>query len=189
MNVQPDTNASESNSRLWEKVINGDRASFALLYKNLFQDLYRYGMTVHPNREVIGDAIHELFLDLWKYRRSLADIKQLKYYFLRSLRSKIYKLLKEVKRNQVSEEEYANADIRYILSPEDQLINTNEKSDSQKRVTTLINDLPTLQREAIMLIFFEGKSYEEASLILSKSIQSVYTLVSRGLGKLRKRSR
>jgi len=144
-------------------------------------------MTIHPHKELIGDAIQELFIDLWSYRNNLSRINQLKYYLLSSLRSKIFCLLSKDNKKVITEKEYLNTSIQYLDSTEDRFILDDQKKFKKDQLVLLINDLPLQQREAVMLIFFEGRSYEETSSLMSKSIQNVYTLVSRGIATLRKR--
>ncbi len=172
-------------SKLWEQVRKGDKTAYGCLYHKYVADLYRYGMTVHPDKELVGDAIQEVFIDLWSYRCNLSKINKLKFYLLSSLRSKIYKLLTKDNKKLLSEKEYLTHKIQFLDSAEDLLILADSKKQKKEKLALLINDLPLPQREAIMLIFFEGRSYEEASSLMSKSIQSIYTLVSRGISTLR----
>ncbi len=173
--------------KLWDQVRNDNKEAFECLYKKYFPELFRYGMTIHPQKELIGDAIQELFIDLWSYRNNLSKINRLKFYLLSALRSKIFTLLSKDNKKVTTESEYLNQTIQFLDSTEDKLIIADQKKRKKDQLTLLINDLPLQQREAIMLIFFEGRSYEETSSMMSKSIQNIYTLVSRGISTLRKR--
>ncbi len=176
-----------SDQKLWDQVRNDSKEAFECLYRKYFPELFRYGMTIHPNKELIGDAIQELFIDLWSYRGNLSKINRLKFYLLSSLRSKIFNLISKDNKKVTLESEYLNQTIQFLDSTEDKLILADDKKKKKKQLSLLINNLPALQREAIMLIFFEGRSYEETSSLMSKSIHNIYTLVSRGITSLRKR--
>ncbi|CAM9953509.1 unnamed protein product, partial [Chrysoparadoxa australica] len=178
-------NAHQSDQKLWDEVRNDSTEAFGEIYRRYLSELYRYGMTIHPDKELIGDAIQELFIDLWAYRNNLSKINQLKHYLLTSLRSKVYKLIKKNTRKIDVEAEYKKGAIQFLRSAEDILIEADNQKTKKNQLVLLINELPELQRESIMLIFFEGKSYEETSRIMAKSIQNVYTLVSRGVSSLR----
>lgn len=176
-----------NDQKLWDQVRSDNKEAFECLYNKYFPELFRYGMTIHSNKELIGDAIQELFIDLWSYRNNLSRINRLKFYLLSSLRSKIFTILSKDNKKLTIEKEYLNETIQFLDSTEDKLIYVDQKKRKRNQLTLLINDLPLQQREAIMLIFFEGRSYEETSTMMSKSIQNVYTLVSRGVSTLRKR--
>ena len=176
-----------NDQKLWDQVRSDNKEAFECLYNKYFPELFRYGMTIHSNKELIGDAIQELFIDLWSYRNNLSRINRLKFYLLSSLRSKIFTILSKDNKKLTIEKEYLNETIQFLDSTEDKLIYADQKKRKRNQLTLLINDLPLQQREAIMLIFFEGRSYEETSTMMSKSIQNVYTLVSRGVSTLRKR--
>lgn len=176
-----------NDQKLWDQVRSDNKEAFECLYNKYFPELFRYGMTIHSNKELIGDAIQELFIDLWSYRNNLSRINRLKFYLLSSLRSKVFTILSKDNKKLTIEKEYLNETIQFLDSTEDKLIHADQKKRKRNQLTLLINDLPLQQREAIMLIFFEGRSYEETSTMMSKSIQNVYTLVSRGVSTLRKR--
>ncbi len=185
--IQSTSMKKPGDQKLWDQVRNDSKEAFECLYNKYFPELFRYGMTIHPHKELIGDAIQELFIDLWSYRYNLSKIHQLKFYLLSSLRSKIFTLISKDNKKLSTEMEYLNQTIQYLDSTEDKLIRDDQKKLKRNQLALLINDLPLQQREAIMLIFFEGRSYEETSSLMSKSIQNVYTLVSRGIATLRKR--
>jgi len=52
-------------------------------------------------------------------------------------------------------------------------------------VQQALASLPTSQREALYLRYFENKSYEEIAEILAVNQQVAYNYVSRGLKRLR----
>lgn len=185
---QPDSQIKRSDDQeLWEKVRKGDKKAYGCIYQKYFPELYRYGMTIQPDQNMVGDAIQELFTDLWTQRCSLSEVRKLRLYLIVSLRSRIYKFTSKNARKNLTEKEYSKDSIQFLDSTEENWISIDDAKIKKEQLVLLINDLPTLQREAIMLIFFEERSYEEASSLMSKSIQNVYTLVSRGISSLRKK--
>ncbi|MEQ8880073.1 MAG: sigma-70 family RNA polymerase sigma factor [Cyclobacteriaceae bacterium] len=185
--IQSTSTKNPGDQKLWDQVRSDSKEAFGCLYNKYFPELFRYGMTIYPHKDLIGDAIQELFLDLWSYRYNLSKIKSFKFYLLSSLRSKIFTLLSKDNKKVSIESEYLHQTIQFLDSNEDKIIKADKEKQSNQQLALLINDLPVLQREAIMLIFFEGRSYEETSNLMSKSIQNVYTLVSRGISTLRRK--
>ena len=174
---------------LWEDFRNGDRKAFEKIYRIYFKDLFKYGVCILPDEQFVRDAIQELFIDLWKYKDRLSKSDQIKYYLLKSLRSKLYKILGQNKRRNLRAGLYSKEEIRTIPSHEDLIVESDQNNESGRQVKVFINELPERQREAIMLIFFNQKTYEETALIMSMSVQSVYTLIWRAFATLRKKMR
>lgn len=172
---------------VWSEFKFGDRTAFESIYRHYFKDLFRYGMSIHPDDALIKDAIQELFVDLWRYRDTLSKPSQLKFYLLKSLRSKIYKHIDQKKKSEVNALLFQKEKLQYLPSQEEQIIASDERGIRTKKMTFLINELPERQREAIMLIFFEGKTYEETATIMSMTVQSVYTLIWKAVSSLRKK--
>ena len=167
-----------SDKELWERFLEGDIQVLEIIFNNHFKKLFRYGMTLFPDEAIVKDCIQVLFIELWSKKDQLSSIEQLQPYLYKSLRNRIYNQYKSKKRY---DELIKDLKVERLIG-----INSEETNDvDTSNLQTLVNDLPMRQREAIMLIFFEGHTYESASDILSINIQSLYTLVSRAVGSLR----
>ncbi|MDD5686638.1 MAG: RNA polymerase sigma factor [Elusimicrobia bacterium] len=62
-----------------------------------------------------------------------------------------------------------------------------EEEETTKKVRIALSQLPSLQKSAVILSFYENKSYQEISEILQKSIPSVESLIFRAKSNLRKK--
>lgn len=74
-------NASDNHDAdraLWRAFRNGDRDAFTALYEHHVYALVSYGEKIVPHREVVEDAIHDLFVDLWRRRRTLSDTSKVR---------------------------------------------------------------------------------------------------------------
>ena len=80
---------SPDDEQLWRDFKGGCQASFALIYKDHFFNLYRYRIGRGYSRDIVKDCIQDLFVELWKYRESLKDTDSIAYYLLKSLRYKL----------------------------------------------------------------------------------------------------
>lgn len=180
-----DHETSITDESLWKSFRQGDRDAYQKLYSRHLSDLYNYGNKILPNRSVVTDQIQELFIDLWKYKESVAEVQNIKSYLFRALRNRI---VKEVSRNRyiVSdvEQEYANTQI--VLPFENRIIELQTQSHKSKRLQTAFHALSKRQREVINLLFYEEFSYEEVANIMSINLRSVYTLAWKALSILRR---
>jgi RNA polymerase sigma-70 factor (ECF subfamily) len=77
----------------------------------------------------------------------------------------------------------ADADASTVESAAD----TAEKNDEAARVRYVLNNLPSEQREAIELAFFEHLSHHEIAARLGQPLGTVKARIRRGLLKLRER--
>ncbi|MDF9796367.1 RNA polymerase sigma factor (sigma-70 family) [Catalinimonas alkaloidigena] len=180
-----DENPLSTDKRLWEEFRLGDRASYQKLYSLYLTDLYNYGYKIIPNRAVVTDQIQDLFIDLWKYKEGLSEVKSIKSYLYRSLRNRI---IKEVSQNKYifsdMEATYANSQV--VLPFENKIIESQTQSETIKKLDKAFIALSKRQREVINLLFYEKLSYEEVADIMSINLRSVYTLAWKALSVLRK---
>jgi RNA polymerase sigma-70 factor (ECF subfamily) len=170
---------------LWQGVRQGDRASFESIYKEFFKPLYSYGRKICSNPVTLDDAIHDLFLDVWKYREKLATTTSVKFYLFRALRRRIVK--NENRDLGSSIFDFHDEDIfqRKTHSHEEYIISNERQSERVSILKKHLNNLSQRQYEALALRFYEDFSYEEIASLLDVNEQSARNLVQRGLEQLR----
>jgi RNA polymerase sigma-70 factor (ECF subfamily) len=132
------------------------------------------------------DCIHDLFLNLYKYRKNLADTKNVKYYLLRSLKNEILKKSKSnIAANSLLFNENSQ-DKDFYTSIEDDLIAEEMAHDRAFQLNTALNSLSKKQRQVLFLRFNEEKNYTEIADILGISIATSRTIIYRAVKSLRK---
>ena len=62
------------------------------LYDIYVDELFAYGMQFSSDKSQVMDAIHDLFLNLYKYRKTIAVTDNVTYYLFRSLKNNILKI-------------------------------------------------------------------------------------------------
>src|SRR5690606_8407571 len=136
------------------------------------------------DRDLIKDCIQELFIDLWKYRKSLRDTADVKIYLCKSLSNRIFRQLKLEKRRL----EQDNHEICRSLYPSEGLLTElpAQSEEEGHRLQQSIAELSERQREIIQYVLFEQLSSSEVSKKMGIGVQSVYTLTWKAIGKLRK---
>lgn len=169
---------------LWNKLKAGDMASLGGLYDLFADDLYAYGTRFTSDKFRIMDVIHDLFLDLYKYRKNLASTDNVKYYLLRSLRNKL------VKNNQSKvislEEDYKLSEIKNSSSSyEEEIIQKEHVQEQNGRLTHAMSKLSDIQKEGLFLRYNQESSYEEISNIMGVSIETSRTTIYRAIRSLR----
>lgn len=169
---------------LWNDVKAGDREAFALLYDRYVNFLFGYGKTLCPSDFLVEDSIHDVFVDLWKYRKNLSIDRSMKSYMFMCMRRKILSKIKEGKNFLNEDSAYLTLD--YVESYQDTLIARQASTERKTRLDSMVSVLPKRQREAVYLKFYKNLSGKEISEVMNISVEVVYNLVSKALSRLRK---
>jgi RNA polymerase sigma factor (sigma-70 family) len=171
----------------WTKLRKGEKSGLENLYVLFSDELFRYGMAVIADRELVKDCIQELFIDLWKYRKSLSPTNNVRLYLCRSLTNRVIKLSKkEIKRAGRGLDMSKDLDLESPLAEFD-LAGFEEGEASFSRLQAAMDALPQKQRQVIQHVYFEQLSGDKVSQIMGINLQSVYNLTSKAIAGLRKR--
>ena len=175
----------DSDKNLWASFVNcSDDDALKALYQRFSDVLYAFGLRFTQDKELVKDTIHDLFLDLYKYRDSLAKDVNVKSYLFTSLKRKIYVVLKK---NAAQENHIFEIPFSLSYSVEDQMINNEEQSELLSKLDKQLELLPSRQKEALYLRFNSELEYEEIAVIMNVSLETCRTLVYRGVKQLRER--
>ena len=77
-----------SDTFLWNDFIKGNDNAFRLIYNNHVQSLFKYGCKFTRDEALVKDCIHDVFIDLSKYRSGLGPTNNIKLYLFKSLKRK-----------------------------------------------------------------------------------------------------
>lgn len=178
--------SNETDTQLWEKFKSGDINSYELIYRNNIKDLFNYGMSVTPVESLVKDCIQELFLEIWKSKKTLSSTNNIKYYLLKSLRWKINHTKSREARTK-SMDFQTNIFVKQISFPfEDEIIRKQQIITNRNKIEQALTKLTARQKEVITLIFYEGLTCEEVAHIMSISVSSIYTLSWKAISQLKK---
>ena len=85
---------------LWVKLKDGNIEALGKLYDLYIDEMFSYGMQFCADKTKVMDHIHDVFLNLYKYRKNLANTDQVKYYLFRSLKNQIISSAKRARSTQ-----------------------------------------------------------------------------------------
>jgi DNA-directed RNA polymerase specialized sigma24 family protein len=60
-------------NNLWDDIRNGNAEAFDQFYDQYVDILFSFGLSITNDAEHIKDSIHDLFFELYKYRRNFSD--------------------------------------------------------------------------------------------------------------------
>ncbi|CAL1517262.1 sigma-70 family RNA polymerase sigma factor [Chitinophaga sp. MM2321] len=171
----------------WTKFKQGDKKAFEFIFKKYNPVLYHIGIKFFYAPDVVEDCIQELFLKLWKDRETLPEVNTVKYYLITSLRRLLLRKL-VVLRRQLDKDRIMTAELndQYTSSHENHMIVTQLLKEKTDKLTLAIEQLPPRQKQAIYLKFYEEKTYEEITSIMSINYQTARKFIYKAIRSLRK---
>jgi len=169
--------------RLRDNFVEGDDSAYSTLYELYAKDLYAFGLSLHAKTELIEDAIHDIFVEIYTHRQNLKKVDNLKYYFLAAFRNRLFFLLKKDSHTfEITE----NDTMRLVEKDfQEMWIEDEEEYEKQILVKHLLSELNKNQREAIYHRFVDGLTYEEIATLMNINYQSAKNLIYRSIKKLR----
>jgi len=166
---------------------DGKREVLSAIYDKYYQNLYFYLLKFSSQEDIVQNAIHDMFIDLWNSRKSLGEIHSLKAYLLISSRRKLFKLTKSSRQDSLisfPNEEGSN-DLLFQYAHEDFLIKQEVDYARKIEILAAINQLPPKQKESVYLRYYENLTIEEISEIQGIRYQSVLNNLQRAFDKMR----
>ena len=169
----------------WRRLRNGDILALASIFDEYKDDLFSYGNHVFQKRELVENAIQDLFVELASKWSRLPEVNCLKAYLFRALRYKIQRQLLES--NTKNERLCRNVfdDDLIQSSPEDQLVNSETKRLNDQKMRYTILQLAPREREIIHLRFYQDLSFEKIADIMNLNYQTSRNLLARAIKKIR----
>lgn len=173
------------NNRLWLDFIAGNRNAFKYLYDAHADMLFDYGCLYTRDADLVKDCVHDLFVDLYRYRSGLNPNVKVRAYLLASLRRKLV----AVKRKQPTYAAIESLDEQitpdHAPDIESQIISVEKDQAVLNLLRTALAKLPARQREALYLKFTMELPYVEIADLMDISEATCRTLVYRAIKKLR----
>ena len=175
-----------------ERIGRGDQSAFSALYDRLSRPLYSLALRMLGDAGDAQDALQDVFLQIWS-RAATYNPEQSTVFSWTVLltRSRVIDRLRARKRrlrvvDSATDDEDANvADASTMETAAD----TAYKNDEAARVRSVLNNLPSEQREAIELAFFGHLTHHEIAARLGEPLGTIKARIRRGLMKLRERLR
>jgi RNA polymerase sigma-70 factor (ECF subfamily) len=168
-----------------------DQDAFSALYDRLSGPLYSLAMKMLGDPVEAQDALQDVFIQIWTRAGSYdAQLSSVFSWAVLLTRSRVIDRLRargrrlRIVAGSTEDEEHGGAtDASTVESAAD----TAEKSDEAARVRYVLTNLPSEQREAIEMAFFEHLTHHEIAARLGQPLGTIKARIRRGLLKLRER--
>ena len=169
--------------QLRDEFVAGDDKAYSAIYNLIAKDLYAYGLSLRANTELIEDAIHDIFVEIYTHRQNLEKVDNLKFYFIAAFRNRLFYLIKkDSKTTEITDSDFHGLNERDF---QEEWIERETETEKQLLVKRLFAELNPHQKEAIYHRYVEGLSCEEIATLMNINYQSAKNLLHRALKKLK----
>jgi RNA polymerase sigma factor (sigma-70 family) len=169
--------------RLRDEFLAGDESAFSTIYKLYAKDLYAFGLSLHVKTELVEDALHDVFIEIYTHRQNLEKVNNLKFYFLAAFRNRLFFLLKKESNSfEITENDLHDIEEKNF---QELWIEKEEETEKQQLVKKLFSELTKNQQEVLYHRFVEGYSCAEIAKLMNINYQSVKNLIHRSINKLK----
>ncbi len=177
--------STHDHNDLFTRFKEGDDDAYSFFYQLYINDLYAYGISLGGEKEVVKDAIQDIFLKVYFGKKDFASIDHLKYFLLKSLKNGLYNIYKSKAVSTatgIMEEMPAFSITTTVL---DRIIDEEDRSIIKQQVDDLLSKLTARQKEAIYLRYMQELEYEEIACMMDMTPHAARKLISRSLKRLR----
>ena len=170
----------------WDDFLAGDNHAIETFYKNNVQALFKYGLTLTPDEDLIQDCIHDVFLFLLENRKKLAPPQNIRFYLMAALKNAI--LMAYRKQHTLDKYRESLPEAHWIESETvvEQIIENEEEAGRRSLIDKAFALLTPRQREIMYQRYVTGLSLEEISKNENIEYQSVVNIIQRAVTKIRK---
>lgn len=172
------------NRILWEKFLSGDDKAYVYIYEKYVQSLFAFGLQYISDREVLKDCIQDVFIKIYKNRKSLNSTDNIKLYLFIALKNHLLNTLKKDKNMHVWIDS-VHPDSFFDPDSEDIYIEREEKEMQSREIDRMMEVLSPKQQKVMHYRYIECLSISEIQELMGVNYQSVVNLLQRSMIKLR----
>ncbi len=174
-----------TDTALWNSFKMGNQHVFQCIYEKNISILTNYGLRICADKEVVKDAIHDMFVDLWRNRMHLGHTEAIRFYLLKALRRNLLKKLTDNRKKACEDITTFGDHLLFEFSHELKITQSELQQEQVNRLYSELEKLSSRQKEVLFLRFFGGFTSSEIAEILGVNPQSAYNLIHRSLAVLR----
>jgi RNA polymerase sigma-70 factor, ECF subfamily len=175
--------------QLFRRIVDNDTKAFEILFKDYYNFLCSFSYGLLKEKHMAEEIVEEFFVDLWNNRQKININSSVRSYFISAIHHRCLNYLQREKQKFASVQDISNLIDHEGLAGE-QLITTQIPTlltnELENVLAKAIDKLPYQCREIFLLSRKRELSYEEISIELNISVNTVKTQIKIALSKLRK---
>ena len=154
-------------------MVSSDQSEFSFVdrLEELMPEMRAFARSLCRDATLADDLVQEACLKAWSSADSFDQTQPMRPWIFRILRNEYYMQMRRSWRSVHVDSGFLEAALVEDAS--------QEVSQDFDRLQVIINDLPTAQRDAVLLVVAAGMTYEEAGEVCNCSAGTVKSRVSR----------
>lgn len=168
-------------ARVGERIANDDQLAYRQLFIQFYNKLSRFVMGFTKNKELTDEIVSDVFINIWRRRKNIEEIKNLKLYLYVSAKNITFNYLKKLHRENL-------ADLDAVeIEPEDPFADPGAAMITREmnlKLKAAINDLPPRCKLIFTLVKEDGLTYKQTAQLLGLSESTVENQLSIALKKI-----
>ena len=168
-------------TQLGEKIANDDQLAYRQLFIQFYSKLSRFVMGFTKNKELTDEIVSDVFINIWRRRKNLGEIKNLKLYLYVSAKNTTFNYLKKLHRENLTDLDLVEIELEDPFADPGAAMITREMN---LKLKSAINDLPPRCKLVFTLVKEDGLSYKQTAQLLNISESTVENQISIALKKI-----
>ena len=172
---------SEDFSHLSEKIANDDQLAYRQLFMLFYNKLSRFVMGFTKSKELTEEIVSDVFINVWRRRKNIQEIINLKLYLYVSAKNITFNYLKKLHRENLADIDSVEIESEDPFADPGAAMITGEMN---LKLKAAINELPPRCKLIFTLIKEDGLTYKQTATLLSISESTVENQLSIALKKI-----
>ena len=171
----------EDPAQLGERIANDDQLAYRQLFIQFYNKLSRFVIGFTKNRELTDEIVSDVFINIWRRRKNIQEIKNLKLYLYVSAKNITFNYLKKLHRENLTDLDAVEIELEDPFADPGAAMITREMN---LKLKTAINALPPRCKLIYTLIKEDGLTYKQTAQLLGISESTVDNQISIALKKI-----
>lgn len=165
------------------RIKKGEEAAFRHFVNSYSNDLFYYARCFVQTKETAEEVVSDVFLDVWKHREAIDEIRNIKAWLLTLTHNKAISYLRKAENANdiLSWDEVDSFQIAGNLqTPDEEIISREEIA----HINDLIRTLPPKCKMVFVLAKIERLPYKEIAEMLNISVKTINNHIAKALETL-----
>ena len=151
------------------RVLDGDKQQFEHLVRRYQHALYRHAVSIVLDHDAAADMVQDAFVRAYLNLRECRDTSRFRAWLFRTLRNRCFDHLKAASRRNVPLDDVEPMPLDEADGP----AALAERSEVRTAIRRALAKLPPVLREAFVMHYVDGMSYEAMAELLGASVSAI----------------
>ena len=167
--------------QLGERIANDDQLAYRQLFIQFYAKLSRFVMGFTRSKELTDEIVSDVFINVWRRRKNLEEVQNLKLYLYVSAKNITFNYLKKLHRENLTDLDMVEIEPHDPFADPGAALITREMNQKLKAA---VNDLPPRCKLIFMLVKEDGLTYKQTAHLLGISESTVENQIAIALKKI-----